>query len=147
MAITIKNVSSSDVSIWLPGVNFSRTFTPGRKVAITQEVYDEMQNDPGVLALIRGHYIKVEGLEEEAMVEEQISPVFDVDQISAFFDKNDVTGFARFIPNATSAEKETVVKLAVDKGITSPAFTMLIKKYCDVDVINAINMKHQAEEK
>jgi hypothetical protein len=63
------------------------------------------------------------------------------------FDKNDITGFAKFIPNATESEKDSVVKIAVDKGITSPAFVALIKKYCDVDIINAINMKHQAEEK
>ena len=147
MAITIKNVSSSDVSIWLPGVNFNRTFTPGRKVTIDKDVYDELCNDPGALALIRGHYIKVEGVEEDELVEEETSPVYDVAAIEAFFTKNDVTGFAKFIPTATAAEKETVVRLAVDRGITSPAFTALIKKYCDVDVINAINMKHQAEEK
>lgn len=147
MAITIKNVSSSDVSIWLPGVNFNRTFTPGRTVAITQEIYDELCNDPGTLALIRGHYIKIDGVGDNDRVEEETTPVFDVAAIAAMFDKNDITKFAKFIPNATAAEKETAVKLAVDKGITSPAFTMLIKKYCDVDVINAINMKHQAEEK
>ena len=147
MAITIKNVSSSDVSIWLPGVNFNRTFTPGRKVIIDKDVYDELCNDPGALALIRGHYIKVEGIEDNERVEEETSPVFDVAAIEAFFTKNDITGFAKFIPTATAAEKETVVRLAVDRGITNTAFTALIKKYCDVDVINAINMKHQTEEK
>ena len=147
MAITIKNVSSSDVAILLPGVNFNRTFTPGRVVTVTREVYDELCNDPGTLALIRGHYIKVDGVEDDERVEEETSPVYDVAAINEMFDKNDITKFAKFIPNATAAEKETVVKLAVDKGITSPAFTMLIKKYCDVDIISAINMKHQAEEK
>jgi hypothetical protein len=147
MAITIKNVSSSDVSIWLPGVNFNRTFTPGRKVIIDKDVYDVLCNDPGTLALIRGHYIKVEGIEDTERVEEETSPVFDVAAIEAFFTKNDITGFAKFIPTATAAEKETVVRLAVDRGITNTAFTALIKKYCDVDVISAINMKHQAEEK
>ena len=147
MAITIKNVSSSDVSIWLPGVNFNRTFTPGRAVTITRDIYDELCNDPGALALIRGHYIKVDGVKADERVEEERTPVFDVSEINAMFDNNDVTKFAKFIPNATTAEKETVVRLAVDKGITAPAFTLLIKKYCDVDIINAINMKHQAEEK
>lgn len=147
MAITIKNVSSSDVAILLPGVNFNRTFTPGRVVTVTREVYDELCNDPGTLALIRGHYIKVDGVEDDERVEEETSPVYDVAAINEMFDKNDITKFAKFIPNATAAEKETVIKLAVDKGITSPAFTMLIKKYCDVDIISAINMKHQAEEK
>lgn len=146
MAITVKNVSSSDVSIWLPAVNFNRTFTPGRKIAITPEVYDEMCNDPGVLALIRGHYILVEGIQEDEKVEES-TPVFDVAAIGEMYTKNDITGFAKFIPTATIAEKETAVQLAVDRGITNPGFVALIKKYCDVDIINAINMKHQAEEK
>ena len=106
MAITIKNVSSSDVAIWLPGVNFNRTFTPGRVVAITQEVYDELCNDPGTLALIRGHYIKVDGIEKDEQVEEDSRPVFDMSMINEMLDKNDVTGFAKFIPTATSAEKK-----------------------------------------
>ena len=147
MAITIQNVSSSDVSIFLPGVNFNRTFTPGRKVTITPEVYDEMQNDAGTLALIRGHYIKIEGVTDDQKVEIDNGPVFDVPAIANMLDKLDVTTFAKFIPTATAAEKETVVQLAVDKGITAPAFVALIKKYCDVDIINAINIKHQAEEK
>jgi len=62
-------------------------------------------------------------------------------------DKSDITAFAKFIPTATEAEKDSVVQLAVDKGITHSGFVALIKKYCDVDIINAINVKHQSEEK
>ena len=62
-------------------------------------------------------------------------------------DNADVTAFAKFIPHATSAEKESAVQLAVDKGITNGAIVALLKKYCGVDVISAINAKHQAEEK
>lgn len=147
MAITIKNVSSSDISIWLPGVNFNRIFTPGRSVVINQDIYDELCNDTGVQALIRGHYITIEGIKDDERVEEETSPVFDMSKINTMLDQRDVTAFAKFIPHATSAEKETAIKLATDKGITTPAIVALIKKYCDVDIINAINMKHQAEEK
>ena len=59
----------------------------------------------------------------------------------------DITAFAKFIPTAGIAEKETVVKYAVNNNVTDNAFTALIKKYCGVDVINAIAIKHQAEEK
>ena len=72
--------------------------------------------------------------------------VYTAQDIGAMLDKLDVTAFAKFIPNAAPAEKETAIKLAIDKGITNPAITALIKKYCDIDVINEINMKHQAEE-
>ena len=62
------------------------------------------------------------------------------------FDTSDITAFAKFIPTAAQGEKDTVVKLAIEKGITNSAFTALIKKYCGVDVINAISIKHQSEE-
>jgi len=60
---------------------------------------------------------------------------------------NDITGFAKFIPHATAAEKESAVTLAIQHKITNNAIVTLIKKYCDVDVINAINVAHDAEEK
>jgi hypothetical protein len=58
-----------------------------------------------------------------------------------------VTAFAKFIPKATAAEKESAVTLAVEHKITNAGIVALIKKYCDVDIINAINVKHEAEEK
>ena len=58
---------------------------------------------------------------------------------------NDVTAFAKFIPNAAPAEKDTIVSLAVDKKITHSGFVGLIKKYCGRDVIELINMRHQEE--
>ena len=61
--------------------------------------------------------------------------------------KGDVTAFAKFIPNATEAEKESAVTLAVEHKITNAGIVALIKKYCDVDVIKAIAAKHDAEEK
>lgn len=147
MAITIKNMSSSMVSLYVPSIRFNRELPPGRVVPLSKEEYEELMYDSGVLALINGHYLKVEGVEEDKQVAVETSPAFDVAAINAMFEKNDITGFAKFIPHATEAERETVVRLAVDKGITSPAFVALIKKYCDVDIINAINIKHQSEEK
>lgn len=147
MAITVKNVSSSVVSLFAPSIHLNRELLPGRVIPLSKEEYDELMFDPGVLALVKGHYIKVDGVAEEEKVEVDTTPVYDTQAIAAMFDKNDVTGFAKFIPTATAAEKETAIKLAVEKGVTSPAFVTLLKKYCDVDIINAINMKHQAEEK
>jgi hypothetical protein len=61
--------------------------------------------------------------------------------------ENDVTKFAKFIPHATEAEKDAAVTLAVEHKITNSGIVALIKKYCDVDIISAIAMKHDAEEK
>ena len=144
--ITLTNVGTATVSLFFPNIKWSRDLTPGRAVPVSQEDYEEMTFDPGFMALVNGHFIKVDGIAEDEQVEE-VGTVVSATDIAAMFDNNDITGFAKFIPNATGSEKDSVVEIAVDKGVTSPAFVGLIKKYCDVDIINAINMKHQAEEK
>lgn len=144
--ITVKNISTAKVYLSIPSIHFNRDLLPGRELPITEEIYREMKFDTGCVSLIDGHFIKISGLEEHDEVTE-VANVFDVATIAKMYDTNDITGFAKFIQNATTAEKDTAIRLAVDKGITTPGFVTLIKKYCDVDVINAISMKHQAEEK
>ena len=146
MAISIKNISSAKVNISMPALRFSRQLMPGRVLPLTDEEYREFTQDNGCMNLLNGHYIKLSGVEEEHQVME-IGKVYEQSEIATMLDKLDVTAFARFIPNASPAEKETVIKLAVEKGITNGAFVTLIQKYCDVDIINAINVKHQSEEK
>ena len=146
MAITLKNVSSTNVWLDVPGIKLNRELTPGRKISITKEDYDELTGDPGVLALLRGHYIAIEGLEKEEVVEE-VGNVFDYKEIERMLVTADVTAFARFIPTASAAEKESAVKYAVAHKVTNNAIVALIKKYCDVDIINAISVMHDAEEK
>ena len=146
MAITLKNASTSVVSLFAPNIKLNRELTPGRKVPITQEEYEELTYDAGFMALVRGHYIVIEGVGEEQAVEE-VGPVFDQKEIERMLLTNDITGFAKFIPHATAAEKESAVTLAIQHKITNNAIVTLIKKYCDVDVISAINVAHDAEEK
>ena len=144
--ITLTNVSKSTISLFFPEIKWNRELIPGRVVPVSQEDYEEMTFDTGFMALVEGHYIKVDGLEEEEQVSD-VGEITSAARIAKMYDDNDVTAFAKFIPNATDAEKESAVTIAVDKGITAPAFVGLIKKYCDVDIINAINVKHQSEEK
>ena len=144
--IKIKNVSTSLVSLYVPNIKLNRELTPGRVIAVTQEEYEELTFDPGFMALVNGHYIVIEGVEEEQMVAD-VGPVFDAAKIDKMLRTGDVTAFAKFIPNATEAEKESAVTLAVEHKITNAGIVALIKKYCDVDIINAISMKHDAEEK
>ena len=144
--IRIKNVSTSLVSLYVPSIKLNRELTPGRAIPISQEEYEELTFDPGFMALVNGHYVVIEGVEKEQQVAE-VGPVFDASHIEKMLLENDVTKFAKFIPNATEAEKESAVTLAVEHKITNAGIVALIKKYCDVDIINAISMKHDAEEK
>lgn len=146
MAITIKNISTSLVSLYFPAIRFNRELMPGREIPVTDEEYEEMTFDTGFMSLVSGHYIKVNGLEEEQQVE-VVENVFEASEIEKMLVSGDVTKFAKFIPNATEAEKESAVTLAVEHKITNAGIVALIKKYCDVDVIQAIAAKHDAEEK
>ena len=146
MAIRIKNVSTSLVSLYAPAVKLNRELTPGRVIPLTEEEYEELTFDPGFMALVRGHYLKIMGVEKEKQVE-VVENIVEASEIEQMLVKGDVTAFARFIPKATDAEKESAVTLAVEHKITNAGIVALIKKYCGIDVINAINVKHQSEEK
>jgi len=143
--ITIKNISTSLVSLYVPP-KFNRELVPGRAIPITEDEYEDLTFDPGFMALVNGHYIKIDGVEDDRRVTIE-NNVFDKDVIEKMLVTNDVTAFARFIPNATIAEKESAVTLAVEHKVTNSGIVALIKKYCDVDVIDAIAKKHDAEEK
>ena len=147
--ITIKNISSATITLIAPNIRFRRELAPRRTIPITTEEYEELSFDTGFIALLNGHYISISGIEDsQAAIEiEGADRIYEATDIEKMFDTLDITAFAKFIPTAAQGEKDTVVKLAVDKGITNSGFTALIKKYCGVDVINAISMKHQAEEK
>lgn len=143
--VTIKNISYATVSIYVPEIKFNRTLAPNRAILVDKDTYEELTFDSGFNTLVRNHYISITGIEDDEAVE-TVKNVYDVQAIGKMFDNLDITAFANFIPKAAPAEKDTVVQLAVEKGITHPGFVELIKKYCDRDVISLINMKHQAEE-
>jgi hypothetical protein len=146
MSIKIKNISTSLVSLYVPNIHFNRELMPGREIPVSQEEYEELTFDTGFMSLVSGHYVKITGVEEEQAVE-VVDDVFEASEIEKMLVNNDVTAFAKFIPHATDAEKESAVTLAVEHKVTNSGIVALIKRYCDVDVINAIAAKHDAEEK
>ena len=146
MSIRIKNISTSLVSLYAPNIHFNRELMPGREIPVSQEEYEELTFDTGFMSLVNGHYVKIIGVEEEQAVE-VVDDVFEASDIEKMLVNNDITAFAKFIPHATDAEKESAVTLAVEHKITNAGIVALIKKYCDIDVINAIAAKHDAEEK
>ena len=144
--ITIKNISNSIVAIYVPEANFSREIPSGREIPIPEETYEALTFDQGFMNLVNMHYIQVLGVPEEEAILPPTEVITSKDEINKMLDNLDITAFAKFIPNAAPAEKETVVNLAVEKKITHSGFVSLIKKYCDRDVIDLIHMKHQEEE-
>ena len=146
MSIRIKNISTNLVSLYAPNIHFNRELMPGREIPVSEEEYEELTFDTGFMSLVNGHYLKILGVEEGQQVE-VVENVFEASEIEKMLVKGDVTAFAKFIPHATDAEKESAVTLAVEHKITNAGIVALIKKYCDIDVIQAIAAKHDAEEK
>lgn len=142
--ITIKNISTATVVIVSQDTHFRRELAPGREIALPKEVYDELIFDTGFNGLISDHYIVLKGGEAEAITMDEVKTV-SAAEIKQMLEKQDVTAFAKFIPNAAPAEKESVIQLAIALGITNNAITALINKYCGVDVIKAIAAKHEVE--
>ena len=128
--ITLKNISSSTVVISVPDISFRRELIPGRVIPIKQEEYDALIFDPGVDTLIQGHHIKFDGVEEDEQVIEQ-THAYEASEIKKMIVNHDITAFSKFIPTATDAEKESVIKIAVAEKITDNGFIALIKKYCE----------------
>ena len=146
MSIRIKNISTNLVSLYAPNIHFNRELMPGREIPVSQEEYEELTFDAGFMSLVNGHYLKILGVEEEQAVE-VVEDIFEASEIEKMLVNGDITKFAKFIPNATEAEKESAVTLAVEHKITNAGIVALIKKYCGIDVISAIAAKHDAEEK
>ena len=144
--IIIKNISSATVVLSFSDLGFRRDLTPGRSLTVERDTFNEMTFDPGFNSLIEEHYLLIKGLEEDEEISTSSSQVFDVSSIERIINDQDIVAFAKMIPTATPAEKETIVQLAIDKKITNSAFVSLIKKYCDVDIMSAINLKYLAEE-
>ena len=146
--ITLKNISSATVVVGSPNSNMrSRSLAPNRVISLTPEEYEDLMYEPGIQNMIRGGYIKISGVEEDRQVIETPANVIEKDSIIKMIDNRDITAFAKYIKVAPSAAKDTIVQYVVENNITDNAFTALIKKYCDIDVIQAISVKHQAEEK
>lgn len=151
--IQIKNVSSATVVITAPDVRLRRELVPGRIIPLSQEEFEELSFDPGMQNLLRAGYIQVKGTDAETkqVVKDTVqqaeeSSTLTVEEIRKIYDEKDITKFAQVISKASPATRDSMVKLAVEMDVTLPAFTSLIKKYCDVDIIQAITYAHQAKE-
>lgn len=144
--ITMTNISSGRVVVSLPDNNrFRQELVPGRTVPIPQEVYDDLLFDAGFLGLVRDGYLRINGVENADEVEEsKISTSKTAEEIGALLESKDITAFAKFIKTAAPAEKESAANYVIEHNITVPGIVNLIQQYCDVDVIKAITLRHEA---
>lgn len=146
--IHVKNISSAKVYISVPATRWWRDLIPGREIHINQEEYDDLSNEYGFINLINGGFLSVRTDDEEKKdsIVAPEKPVLSRDEIKKIFAEKNITKFAKLIPNASPAEKETIANLAVEMNVVAKAFTDLIAKYCEVDVLDAIAKQRAAKE-
>ena len=138
--IKIKNISSSEVTIALHDIRLRREIKPGFAMPFKEEEYEYLTFDTGFNTLIDGHYIKIMDASDAPVVESK-----EATDIKSILEKRDITAFAKFIPHATAAERDSVMKYAVELGIVDKPFAALIKQYCGVDIIDAVSKYHQSQ--
>lgn len=145
--ITVKNTSSSSIVLVAPNIRYRRELPVGREIRLSTEEFEELSFEPGFQNLERGGYIVVNGTEEGAVEQtKKAKGVASEAEIREILTNRDYEAFSKIITKATKAAKETVVKIAVELNVTDEKFTAPIKKYCGVDVVDAIAFKRQAEE-
>ena len=143
--IKVKNIGSSNLTIICPDLKFRRKLPAGREIPVAKDIYDELCYDTGFQSMVKFGMLKVNGAEiEDAEVIETEYEALSADEIREIFEKKDITKFAKIIPNAAPATKDSIVKLATEMRIVDAAFVTLINKYCNVNVMDAISA--QAEE-
>ena len=143
--IKVKNVGSSTVIILCTDLRFRRKLMPGREVALTKEVYDELSFDTGFQTLVQVGSLRVSGAEtEDSEVIMSDKTVLSREEIKEIFEKKDYSKFAKEIKDASPATKESVAAVAVEMRVVDNGFVTLINKYCNMDLLSAI--ANQSEE-
>lgn len=145
--ITITNTSTAEVAIVSHELNLRRTLKPGQKTPLKPEELEFLSFDQGFQNLSKAGFIKVEGEEViPGTIEEPAGNVVTTPVLREIFQSRDISKFATIIKDSTPATRDAIVKLAIEYSVTEPAFAALIKKYCDVDIIEAVSVNHKANE-
>lgn len=148
--ISIKNVSSATVVLTCENLRFRRELTPNRQINVDAETYEELAFEPGNQVLISNGFLKIttEKEEDKELIEDTSSTNYTVmsyDEVRKIYEDKDYSTFTKAIKDASQATKENFIKAAIDMNVVDNGFTALIKKYCNVDVIQAITLKRQTE--
>lgn len=150
--IKIKNVSSSTVVISARDLDIRRKLIPGRTVLLEKDVVEELAYDPGFNNLVKAGYIAIIADTKEAkqyiseVLPDAKEQVITEKDIEAILNSRNIQELIKILKDATQATKESVVKIATSKKITDGGIAALIKKYCGVDVVQAISFSSQVEE-
>lgn len=160
MGYVIKNTSGFSILLSYPNAKARFDLTPNRQVSISEAVFEEMKYDAGTEDLLR--YGVIQFITEDGQkktLEELLNPTPNTENVSEIEDKTDgkivlskeevikllqegtIAQFTKTVKNASAATLETIGQMAIELSVADGARTELIKKYCGIDVLQALNYK------
>ena len=138
----IKNVSNSEITINLPNVRYRTMIRPKQERPMPDDVFMELNYDPGCTNLVKWGYLSViydEQIPKEDRIEVAADTGADVDVKDLLTNKT-IKELAEVLKNASPALKDEIVAVAVELSIVDQGRCNIIKNYTDIDVLNVLAM-------
>lgn len=139
--VKIKNTSGYRISIILDNVRYRRDLNPGQETVIPEDVFEEFNFDNGCRNYMRNGFLKV--ITEDVEIKEQLPEIpedVDMDADDVVTNKS-IAEFTAILKNASPAMKEKIVAAAIKNSTMDAPKVALIKNYCNVDVLQALNLQ------
>lgn len=143
--VQIKNLSSYGVTINLPNVRFRRSLNPYQSCTLPEDVFEEFNYDSGCREMVRAGAIKV--ITEDPEIKEQIvevPAVVEVD-IKELLTEKTVSELNNVLKEASANLRSRIAEEAINLSVADLPRVTLIKKYCNVDVVEAISLQRSVE--
>ena len=143
--VKIKNVSDYRLSIILDNVRYRRDLNPGQETTLPEDVFEEFNYDNGCRNYMRNGFIKV--ITDDVEIKEQLPEIpADVDFDAAeVVTKKTIQELSKILVEASPSMKEKIVSAAIKNSVADAARVALIKKHCNVDVLEALNFQRSME--
>ena len=139
--VQIKNTSGYRISIILDNVRYRRDLNPGQETVIPEDVFEEFNFDNGCRNYMRNGFLKV--ITDDVEIKEQLPEIpedVDMDADDVVTNKS-IAEFTAILKNASPAMKEKIVAAAIKNSTMDAPKVALIKNYCNVDVLQALNLQ------
>lgn len=151
--IAVINNTRNPITVILPDIRFSRTWTPEGTFKVPFEVLQEAVYDHGFMVFLEQGVLFIDnkdarvelGLEEED-AEPAIKPLSKA-QLTTLLKATPVAKFKEKIKTLTKEQCETLIDMGIEQKSIDMNKADILKEITGIDAVAAIRLKKQNEEK
>lgn len=139
----VKNICNSKVLINLPNVRFRTELQPKQERPLPDEVFYEFLYDPGCINMVKWGFLGViydNNVEDKIEVESKTGLDIDVKDLLT---NKPVKELTEVLKEASPALKDEIASKAIELSIADQGRCNIIKKYTNIDILNAMAMTRQ----